>query len=58
MAARTTKIPREKTPTTGIFFRRGRCILKKMGRATASIMRSELKLKVALVIRWFVAALH
>lgn len=58
MAARTTKMPREKTPTRGIFFLHGKCIPQKSGAVTPSIMRSVTRLKVAFVIKWLVAALH
>lgn len=51
-------MPREKMRTSGTFFCQGSFIRKNIGSPIRRRMRSEERLKVALVIRWLVAASH
>lgn len=58
MAAMMTKTPRLKIAMRGIFFDSRNDKRKNIGNPTASMATSEVRLKTALVIRWFVAASH
>ena len=53
-----TKIPRLKMEIRAAFLRAGICVRRNMGIAMQSRIRSEERLKTALVIRWWRAVLH
>ena len=53
-----TKTPRLKIPTRGIFLDRRNDMRRNIGNPIASMATSDVRLKTAFVIRWFVAASH